>query len=162
LDKICGECVTAFLKRVAPDHVSFAENAMQPLLSEPVQDIDFAAILPDSGRPPRSDQEKAAIREGIDRLVAYLESNRPGFIPRTSVFGSAKAIRGARWLGQFNEIFSRPWVNPPDPMNSGPALRDIFPADNAKRLPDQEGAGSRMLIWAHNGHIASGPIVQGV
>src|SRR5262249_37641251 len=29
-------------------------------------------------------------------------------------------------------------------------------------LLDQEVAGSRMVIWAHNGHIASGPIVPGV
>ena len=161
-DKYGGEVVTSYLKLVAPGRVGFAESAMRPVLFEQVRDLDLAVVLPNNGRPRRSDREKAMIRQRLDRLSEYLASRRSEFIRRTSVAEFEKAMLCVRTIAQYNEIFSRPWVNPSDPITSGIAVRDIHTSENVKRLLDSQGPGTRMVLWAHNGHIATGPILPSV
>jgi erythromycin esterase len=39
---------------------------------------------------------------------------------------------------------------------AGVATRDMFMAENCRRLIERESAGTRFVIWGHNGHIATG------
>ena len=40
---------------------------------------------------------------------------------------------------------------------AGSAARDRFMADNVKWILDQEPAGTKIVLWAHNGHVHTGP-----
>ena len=161
-DKYGGEVVTSYLRRVAPGKVAFAESATRPVLFEPVRDLDLAVLLPNNGRPQRSDREKAMIRRRLDELSRYLASRRAEFIKRTSVAEFEKVMHCVRTIAQYDEVFSRPWVNPSDPITSGIAVRDIQTAENVKRLLDSQEPGTRMVLWAHNRNIATGPILPAV
>ena len=161
-DKYGGEVVTSYLKRVAPGKVGFAERAMRPVLSEPVRDLDLAVLLADNGRPGRSDHQKRMIRQRLDELSKYLASRRVEFMKKTSVIEFERVLHCVRTIAQYNEIFGRPWVNSSDPTTSGIAVRDIRTSENVKRLLDSQEPGTRMMLWAHNGHIATGPILPSI
>jgi Erythromycin esterase homolog len=51
----------------------------------------------------------------------------------------------ARVLAQYVDVYSRAKLDA--------ALRDIYMADNFRRLVDREPAGTRFVVWAHNQHI---------
>ena len=161
LDPKTGEVVTSYLERVAPDHVEVAETAMRPLLSEPEIDVDLAVTLPNNGRPERRESETAAIRDRLDRLLQYFVANESEFTKRTSGAEFEQALHCVRTIKQYDEIFGRTWFSAADPMNSGLALRDIYTADNVKRFLTH-APQARMVVWAHNGHVATGPIVPSV
>ena len=57
-------------------------------------------------------------------------------------------------LAQYVDAYGRP----PGVMGaeSGTAMRDYYMAENIKRLVEREPPGTRIVVWAHNGHISAG------
>lgn len=55
----------------------------------------------------------------------------------------------ARMLVQFMDISTQ------DSPNQGPVVRDRYMAENFSRLVSREPADTRVVIWAHNGHICT-------
>ncbi len=45
-------------------------------------------------------------------------------------------------------------MNPDNPTDSGGAWRDVYMAENIEYLLNQEKQGTKMVVWAHNGHIS--------
>ncbi|MFY2562843.1 erythromycin esterase family protein [Corallococcus terminator] len=59
----------------------------------------------------------------------------------------ALVARHARVLGQFAEVIMA--------RNSSDGLRDQAMAENARWILEHEGPEARMVLWAHNGHVAT-------
>src|SRR4029077_94831 len=78
-------------------------------------------------------------------LLVFLEISAPVLTPKSSQTEYEQMREYARVLAQYVDVYSRPKLNG--------ALRDTYMADNFRRLVDREPAGTRFVVWAHNGHI---------
>ncbi len=85
----------------------------------------------------------AALRSVRDSLVAH----RAEYEATSSAEAYALAEQSARVVLQYED------------MESGRTMgaRDYYMAENAKWLLDQAGPDGKIVLWAHNGHIADDP-----
>jgi erythromycin esterase len=91
-------------------------------------------------RKVRFDQTRAAYAE----LLEYLRLNEVELVRRSSASEYKSASRYARLITQLLEAYA------PGAQSS---RRDEFMADNITRILSEAPANTRMVIWAHNGHI---------
>ncbi|MFD7915052.1 erythromycin esterase family protein [Streptomyces sp. NPDC059752] len=129
------EAVAAFLRRTAPDQTGR------------VSALDVLARARPGSLP---DPDKALMRraEEIARLVAdHVEQSGPGD-------DSAEALEHARILVRAADLVTRPFT-----ASAGEdgvyAARDRYMAEAVARLVDDDPE-ARVMVWAHNGHIAKG------
>jgi erythromycin esterase len=112
---------------------------------------------PDGARPTQSqygDQAQAYRDECLQELTAVRDSllaHQDLYVAASSATEFATADRSARVVLQFED------------MESGRTrgARDEFMAENAIWLHEQGGADSRIVLWAHNGHVADNPSYAG-
>lgn len=108
---------------------------------------------PAADRPLVYSQAPAAEREsclrGILAVYAHLEAARDRYVRASSAAEYARALRAARIVVQ-NEEHLR-----------GDPVRDAYMAENAAWLLQQAGPGARMVVWAHNGHVAAESLRMG-
>lgn len=126
-----------YLKRLAPEHVPIAQEAMQPLhldTKEEKQAFDS-----------RSGDEKKAESTRLQALMDFFETNRARFVRQTSRVEFEKVLQHARVLYQYHEAYGR---------NGSVASRDRSMAENIRYLLNQSEPTTRMVVWAHNGHVA--------
>ncbi|MCM1967143.1 erythromycin esterase family protein [Streptomyces sp. G1] len=129
------EAVTAFLRRAAPDQAGR------------VSALDVLARARPSTLP---DPDKALMRraEEIARLIAD-HAERPGPGDDTG-----EALEHARILVRAADLVTRPFA-----ASAGEdgvlAARDRYMAEAVARLVDDDPE-ARVMVWAHNGHIAKG------
>ncbi|MFD0377268.1 erythromycin esterase family protein [Streptomyces sp. NPDC127112] len=129
------EAVAAFLRRTAPDRAGS------------VSALDVLARARPGSLP---DPDKALMRraEEISRLVAeHAGRSGPGN-------GADEALEHARILVRAADLVTRPFA-----ASAGEegvyAARDRYMAEAVARLVDDD-PGARVVVWAHNGHIAKG------
>lgn len=87
------------------------------------------------------------LRAVRDSLLA----NQDAYEAASSVQAFATADRSARVVVQFEYMASE----------RAPGARDEFMAENAIWLHEQGGPDSRIVLWAHNGHVADNPAYSG-
>ncbi|MFD7555835.1 erythromycin esterase family protein [Streptomyces sp. NPDC059835] len=129
------EAVTAFLRRTAPDQAGRMDT------------LDVLARARPGSLP---DPDKALMRraEEIARLVAdHAGRSGPGD-------GADEALEHARILVRAADLVARPFE-----ASAGEdavyTARDRYMAEAVARLVDDD-PGARIMVWAHNGHIAKG------
>ena len=143
--------VLAYLRRVAPERVADAEALFK---------VDVEAL----GAAPFRTQDKkeredalarlAEARAKYNELLGLLVLNEEKFAARTSPADAWQAREYARVLAQYVDAYGRPFgVAGPE---SGGAARDYYMAENIRRLVEREPPGTRVVVWAHNGHISAG------
>lgn len=141
--------VADYLRKVAPDEVPAAEAAYAPILNlNEQQTLAYSK---------RSDAEKSQSAARLRDVSAFLESHRDEFVRRTSAAEFGAALDDIRIAAQFDDAYSRPLYDPKNPDTSLNAIRDRYMAENIVRLLDAQGSATKVIVWAHNGHIAAGP-----
>jgi erythromycin esterase len=130
-----------YLKRVAPERVSDTEAFFKI-------DMDTLVYTSFTGKGDAVKDAQAKLKSLKDQyndLLVFLEISAPVLTPKSSQTEYEQIREYARVLAQYVDVYSRPKFPGP--------LRDIYMADNLRRLVDREPAGTRLVVWAHNGHI---------
>jgi len=122
----------------------------------------YSCMLPYANGPDGSRPSQASYRDQAqgyrDACLQDLTTVRDSLLAHQSVYVAASsatefatADRSARVVLQFED------------MESGrtPGARDVFMAENAIWLHEEGGSGSRIVLWAHNGHVADNPNYSG-
>jgi erythromycin esterase len=131
-----------YLKRVAPERVAGTEEFFKVNLDE---------LNSVSGTPEQRKETGTKLRElqiKYQDLYLFLELSGPDLAARSSLAEYEQMREYARVLLQYLESYKHTDL-------SGVVLRDLYMADNFRRLVSREPAGTRFVIWAHNGHITT-------
>lgn len=140
--------VSEYLKRTAPEHLPEAEAAFRPLRLSDRQLLGFSK---------RSDSERAAEMARLRDLASFLKSHQDSFVRKTSSAEFDRVVEATRIIIQFDDAYSSPLVDSQNPDESLNAKRDRYMAENFQSLLGREKPDARVVVWAHNGHIAAGP-----
>jgi erythromycin esterase len=129
----------AFLGEVDPAYLDEVDSWLSRLES------DYPWAVAPEQRPPRIPElapKVASLQQHLDEYRAQYEA---------AAGGDARdwAAAHARALAQYLDLFSRSGV-------AADTVRDQAMADNALWLLEHEGPGARMILWAHNAHVARG------
>jgi len=121
-----------------------AETLEKPLavLANPFTAPDFVVL-------PKEKKEEAAV--AIRTIVKLFEEHKPDISHPDSLSEWDIMCRQAVIVAQ--HIESK--MSASGSMNLDPAVRDKAMTDNIRWILDHEGAGTKMVIWAHNLHVAT-------
>ncbi len=125
-----------------------AEKLQKPLavLANPFTAPDFVLL-------PKEKKEEAAT--AIRKILNFFEEHKSDFIKRGSE--SEWYIMHQQTVIVAQLIESK--TNSTGFINLDPAVRDRSMAENIRWIRDQEGAEAKMIIWAHNLHVATNTIM---
>lgn len=137
------DLVIAYLKKVAPEYVETAEATYKPLRLS-VQDY-----------AKRSEEEMNQTRARLRDVIGFLAFNQTRFVHQTSAAEFDLVMQHARIPLQFDDSYTRSMKDPKFPFT-----RDYYMAENIEYLMKTEGPGTKMVVWAHNGHIQMGNLGQ--
>ncbi len=126
----------------SPDAAGFAHD-LAPLASAFELVLHRLAPLP----------TREATRVAANRLVAAFDSHRNEWSRRTGVESYAMARQYAHLVAQFAQLNALG-------LHAG-FLRDGMMAENIGWILRHEDPGTRMVVWAHNGHVQAGPFRMG-
>lgn len=132
-----------YLKRVAPERADSTEAFFGVNLDS------LNSVLSASDQQLKMQETLSQLQIKYNDLFVFLELNGPILIPKSSPAEYEQMREYARVLAQYVDSYSRPAV-------VGTASRDVYMADNFRRLVERESAGTKIVIWAHNGHISAG------
>ncbi|WP_435603014.1 erythromycin esterase family protein [Streptomyces sp. bgisy130] len=138
------EALDSFLYQVAP---------------EQAQDVPELAPLARAHPAAHPDPTQALLHRA-GTLAAFLEHHHTEFARHTTPETADEALEHARILTRAADLVTRS-ADPPSGENSVFAARDRYMADAVTRLLDDDPA-ARVIVWAHNGHIAKGTYGDGV
>ena len=116
------------------------------LLANPFTAPDFVLL-------PKEKKEEAAA--AIRTILKLFDEHKHDFINRGSV--SEWDIMRQQAIIVAQHIESK--MNATGLINLDPAVRDRSMADNIRWILDHEGAETKMVIWAHNLHVATHTIM---
>lgn len=138
------EALAAFLSRVAPERA---------------EDVRELAVLTQA-RPASHPAPEQALLRRAEALAGFLEDHREEFARGTTVEAADEVLEHARILLRAADLVTRsPGLRSGE--DSVFAVRDRYMADAVARLVD-DSPQARVIVWAHNGHIAKGTYGDGV
>ena len=147
------EAVQAYIAGADPSNFSFVYDRYQCLapyrnygLTQTGRMARYAA-LPDSAR--------SACRTGLLAVFDLIAAHRAEY-QAASAANHAEALHDARLVVQWESLAAL--TGAPGAYN---ALRDRYLAEDVQWLLDQAGPGARMMLWAHNAHVARVPGAMG-
>ena len=116
--------------------------------------------------PLFSPQEHDQLSAALDDMIALFERQRITFLGISSKYEYEWAYRNAIVARQTDRIAR---VTPPDPPGKIPAdawkvmnARDGAMAENVKWILEQEGVGSKVMLFSHNAHVKNAVTTGGV
>jgi erythromycin esterase len=130
-----------YLKKVAPERVADTEAFVKTSENE----LGYAAF----GRDEKSKAAAAKLKElgrQYSDLFVFLDLNHSKLAAKSGEAEYDQIREYARVILQFIAAYTE---------TSGFELRDRYMADNFRRLVEREPVGTRIVVWAHNGHIAA-------
>lgn len=133
----------AYLKRVAPERVLATETFFKANLDS----LNSGLSILEQRKEMTTKLKELRIH--YNELLTFLESNAANLSAKSSQAEYEQIREYSRVLTQYIDAYSQATVG------AGSDARDRYMADNFKRLVDHEPAGTRIVLWAHNGHIAS-------
>jgi erythromycin esterase len=102
--------------------------------------------------PLETDTKKRAVTDAVQHVLDILDRQREQFVERTGAGEWAIARQHAQVLAQSLAV-----RNPKD-QTAASRARDRAMADNIRWILEHEGPGTKMVVWAHNGHVAKAAI----
>jgi len=132
-----------YLKRVAPELVAGAETLFK------VDIAPFVDAVFSKGDKAKDELAKLnELRRQYNELFVFLELNAASLATKSSPSEFEQMREYARVLVQYFDSYSRVGA-------SGSIARDLYMADNFRRLVGREPGGTRFVLWAHNLHITT-------
>ena len=137
-----AQVVQTYLKAVDPDYAAKTASTLD--LLRKIQSL-----------PDRHEMEKAwsgtdpTITETLERRFREREQD---YVSKTSRQEWHRAWRHALILSQGVRLFSKARPEEANFRN----LRDRYMAENIQWIAADEGPETRMMVWAHNGHVSLG------
>jgi len=117
-------------------------------LEKPLAVLSNPFIAPDFVFLPKDEKEKAAA--AMSSILRIFDEHKQDYINRRSASEWAVMRQHAVIIAQHIES----QMNKTN-YNIDPAVRDKSMAENIRWTIDNEGPGTKMVIWAHNGHVAT-------
>lgn len=133
------EKLLGYLRRVAPERAADAEA----LFKVSVEDLS-AVIFRKRDQATDELAKMKELRERYSELYVFLDIGGARLAEKSSQAEYERMREYARVLAQYTDSYSRP---------GGGVERDLYMADNFRRSVEREPAGTRFVLWAHNGHI---------
>ena len=130
--------VLDYLAKVDPAYLAQVEPSLQPLLEKD-------ALGAGQGK---AREKVAPFAPVVTELATRMVIKRSAYVRRSGEREWALAARHARVLGQFIES------NLGGDYTQRIAVRDESMAENVRWILEQAGPDARMVLWAHNGHVA--------
>lgn len=130
----------AYLRRVDPEQATAAERALA-LVANPLTDQSYANVPA---------EKKAAAQAMIEAALKRFDESQAEWVSKTSANEWAVARQHARVLAQNLAMRQGAGVTP-ESFN----VRDRSMAENIRWILDHEGPGTKMVAWAHNGHVGT-------
>lgn len=125
-----------YLKKVDAAAVPSIETALAPL----------RLTSADGTYPAATAAVQAATRKGAEDLLARLDAHKAAYVARSSDDAWTLVRQHATVIAQAEASYR------------DSSLRDPGMADNVRWLLDHPAKGSKMILWAHNAHVAFSPI----
>lgn len=141
--KVAVSNVIAFLQKVDPDEARAGRDALAPLQ-------DWTADW-ESARKPADLQRKTA--ESINLMLANFDKRKIAYVKSSSVEEWALARHNLEIVNQAEQ-----WLI----KGQAPSARDLAMAANVKWILDNEPPGTKIMLWAHNAHVAAAPAPVGI
>lgn len=145
LERSLKEAV-AYLTRLDPGKVASAKAALEPL-------ADYEGIR--ELHKPENKQRREEIRTAYQKFVAELSFYRNRFVRLSSEREFEEVMQYIRVMGQY---FSAYAGGIEDPKAAAMVSRDFFMAENIAWWMRRLDPGTRMVVWAHNGHVKVGDL----
>jgi erythromycin esterase len=127
----------AYLSRVGAQLPAGTKEALSPLANA------FLARSYNAFAPERKQAATSAARELLD----LLDRRKTDYVKRTGAGEWAVARQHAQVLAQYLAMNQD--------MLAYARVRDRSMADNVRWVLEHEGPGTKMVIWAHNGHVST-------
>ena len=112
----------------------------------PPKNSEYAALSPG---------EHQACRQALLEVYQLLSANRDAYRSASSDEVYANALQSARVVQQWEEMAAQ------SSSTEIGRVRDRSMAENVGWLLQQGGPSARMMVWAHNGHVANQPYAMG-
>ena len=132
-----------YLKRAAPERSAEVEAFFKVDMEE----LGSAVFVKRDGAKEEMAKLKE-LRSQYNDLFVFLELGGAQLAAKSSQAEYEQMLEYARVLVQYADAYGRP--------GAVAAARDLYMADNFRRIVAREPAGTRFVVWAHNGHIAAG------
>ena len=143
----------SFFKKVDLDFYYRFDEVMKPFLNDSGKQHNYYK-LPDNIK-------KEVVKE-IKATIQHLKLNRKRFIKKTSIDDFVFIFRYAIIIKQAEEMYAA-WKNGEImELSDSLRIRDKYMADNVRWILNHEGPNSKIVLWAHNEHISSKGLGQGV
>lgn len=124
-----------YLKRVAPERAAQTEE-----------------FFKDTTFPTRLEKDKAReLQSKYVELFMFFDLNGISLINKSTKQEYEQMREISRALTQTGYMYSQ-GID----LRESVSLRDSYMAENFRRIVDREPAGTKFVIWAHNGHIETG------
>ena len=128
------------LRKLDPLHEEASKKSLA-VLSNPFIAPDFVLL-------PKEKKEEAAA--AVSLILRIFDEHKQDYINRGSSSEWAVMRQHALIIAQHIES----QMTKTNYINIDPAVRDRSMAENIRWIIDHEGPGIKMVIWAHNGHVA--------
>lgn len=128
-----------YLKRVAPERSELSDAFFKVEEGQLIND----AFSRQGDKAKVARAKLAELRTQYNGLFIFLELHGAELAAKTSASEYEQMREYARVLVQFMDSYSE----------GSYSLRDFYMADNVRRLVEREPINTRVVLWAHNGHI---------
>ena len=141
------DSVVSYLRRIDPPNASLAVDRFFCLDAYRNRG-EIIPLGPAFYGARTSDADKAKCARGLQEISDTVRANRNAYVARSSSDEYELRLHDARLVQQFEGMASVAGNTA-----AGGRARDQYMAENVQWIRDQAPAGSRIVLWAHNGHI---------
>jgi len=131
-----------YLKRVASYRVAETETFFK------VNELDLGSAVNEPGDKAKELAKLKELKDRYNDLFVFFEINGTRLATKSNQAEYEQMREYARVMVQFMDAYG-------NADGSGSSRRDLYMADNFRRLVEREPAGTRFVLWAHNAHIST-------
>ena len=147
------DVVLVYLRKVAPERAAGYEALPPPVgIDRQNMDTTLEGLVEAASGEQKTEETVARladIRTRYNELLGFLLLNEGRLVRQSSSTEFSDALQHARLIAQYLESYA-------GESDRSFESRDDFMAENIVRLLQNEPPGTRMIVWAHNGHISTG------
>jgi erythromycin esterase len=140
--------VQQYLERVDPQGYQLATKVLSPLADEPSE----------QKYPSQRQQLREETAKGLKSLLVLFDQHERDYAASSSEREWAVARHNLEIVRQAEELYSSRSSSLRDVSFS---IRDNFMAENVKWTLDHEPTETKIMLWAHNGHVSTSPSAMG-